>query len=212
MVKYLSLTEIETVKVRSPKTSSNTLINFVSGENFSWDMDRIWEYLSVMETSDLYEAERGATGDKLQEIYIYWLYQTIRRTQFVTKQWVEHLHFECIYQYQCFYLWCCLYLLCRGLYHNADRRQSMSWDMYFVAVGVSGLRLCGVMCLQVQCDLHVWNWLQQQFIYLKLDGINIKLLVCLSIEKPETIPCGQVFILRFSGRMRGSGFTVCYYV
>ena len=44
MVKYLSLTEIETVKVRSPKTSSNTLINFVSGENFSWDMDRIWEY------------------------------------------------------------------------------------------------------------------------------------------------------------------------
>ena len=84
MVKYLSLTEIETVKVRSPKTSSNTLINFVSGENFSWDMDRIWEYLSVMETSDLYEAERGATGDKLQEIYIYWLYQTIRRTHFVT--------------------------------------------------------------------------------------------------------------------------------
>ena len=84
MVKYLSLTEIETVKVRSPKTSSNTLINFVSGENFSWDMDRIWEYLSVMETSDLYEAERGATGDKLQEIYIYWLYQTIRRTQFVS--------------------------------------------------------------------------------------------------------------------------------
>ena len=71
MVKYLSLTEIETVKVRSPKTSSNTLINFVSGENFSWDMDRIWEYLSVMETLDLYEAERGATGDKLQEIYIY---------------------------------------------------------------------------------------------------------------------------------------------
>ena len=47
----------------------------------------IWtEYgsMSVMETLGLCEAMRGATGDKLREIYIYWLYQTIRRTQFVT--------------------------------------------------------------------------------------------------------------------------------
>ena len=83
MVKYLSLTEIETVKVRSPKTSSNTLINFVSGKT----LVGIWtEYgsMSVMETLGLCEAMRGATGDKLQEIYIYWLYQTIRRTHFVT--------------------------------------------------------------------------------------------------------------------------------
>ena len=85
MVKYLSLTEIETVKVRSPKTSSNTLINFVSWENFSWDMDRIWEYGCHGNIGSLCdEAMRGSTGDKLREIYIYWLYQTIRRTQFVT--------------------------------------------------------------------------------------------------------------------------------
>ena len=155
MVKYLSLTEIETVKVRSPKTSSNTLINFVSGDNFSWDMDRIWEYECHGNIGSLWSYEgshwRQATRD-LYLLLVIWLYQTIRRTQFVTgietKQGVRVR----VGTWSIFNLSVSMFLQCR--------QTTIFWSEWVVFCNRC-FRAAAVRCCAVfTSDLHVWNWLE----------------------------------------------------